>query len=277
MLNFSSPHICVGITPSSIAISKTTGIFRHSNHGVAENTLRHEQRGVFMHLCTQLSVVIKENGLNNAIAKIVLSDSLARLWMVEPPINASSMSDLQAATAARFQTLYGETPSQWLIQADYQPDRPFLAVAMPNAWLEALLMVKRDFNMKIIEIAPQSVIAYNRWCHLLQPGSWLVNHQEGKISISVVDGDNHIIGYRHVQCRLQDIAGESSLTHFFRQQALLMSIPMPSNICFPNLTHELSWLKFARAGQPNYRVLQRQPYANLNIVTNSVDLALTGA
>jgi hypothetical protein len=152
-----------------------------------------DQRGVLKHLCDQLTALVKENGLRNASAKLVLSDALARFWMVQPPLNASTMSDLQAATAARFQTLYGESPSQWTIQADYQHDRPYLAAAIPSAWLEAIEAVKRDFHMKINEIAPQSVVAYNRWHHLLQAGSWLVNHQEGKIAIAITGEKKHII------------------------------------------------------------------------------------
>jgi len=277
MLNISSPQICIGITPSSIAIARVTGILRKSNQIVAEKMLPLDQRGVLKHLCDQLSALIKDNGLRNSSAKLVLSDALARFWMVQPPLNASTMSDLQAATAARFQTLYGESPSQWTIQADYQHDRPYLAAAIPSAWLEAIEAVKRDFHMKINEIAPQSVVAYNRWHHLLQAGSWLVNHQEGKIAIAITGEKKHIIGYRHIQCRSQDIADESSFTYFLRQQALLMSIPLSNIICFPNLTHELSWLKFARVGQPNYRVLQKKLFDNLNTVSSGVDLALTGA
>jgi len=250
---------------------------RKSNQVVAEKMLPLDQRGVFKHLCDQLSTLLKDNGLRNASAKLVLSDALARMWVVDPPINASAMSDLQAATAARFQTLYGESPSQWTIQADYQHDRPYLAAAIPTAWLEAIEVVKRDYQLSINEIAPQSVVAYNRWHHLLQAGSWLVNHQEGKIAIAITCGKKLIIGYRHIQCRPQDISDESSFTHFLRQQALLMSIPLSSNICFPNLTNELSWLKFSRAGQPNYRVLQKKSFDNLNSVSNGVDLALTGA
>ena len=277
MLNVSSPQICIGITPSSIAITRVNGILRKSTQVVAEKILPLDQRGVFKQLCDQLSALLKDNGLRNASAKIVLSDALARIWVVDPPLNTSSLSDLQAAAAARFQVLYGETPAQWVIQADYQADRTFLAAAMPSAWLEAIAVVRRDFQLKINEIAPQSVVAYNRWHHLLQAGAWLVNHQEGKIAIAITGGKKHIIAYRHIQCRPQDIADESSFTQFLRQQALLMSIPLSGSICFPNLTHELSWLKFSRAGQPNYRVLQKKAFDHLNAVSNGVDLALTGA
>jgi hypothetical protein len=133
-----------------------TGILRKSTQVVAEKILPLDQRGVFKQLCDQLSALLKDNGLRNASAKIVLSDALARMWVVDPPLNTSSLSDLQAAAAARFQVLYGETPAQWVIQADYQADRTFLAAAMPSAWLEAIEVVRRDFQLKINEIAPLS-------------------------------------------------------------------------------------------------------------------------
>jgi len=63
MLNVSSPQICIGITPSSIAITRVTGILRKSTQVVAEKILPLDQRGVFKQLCDQLSALLKDNGL----------------------------------------------------------------------------------------------------------------------------------------------------------------------------------------------------------------------
>jgi hypothetical protein len=121
--------------------------------------------------------------------RVVLSDELVRLWQVTPPLGAARMADLEAASALRYQALFGASPSGWLIRADWSASRPFLAAAMPQALIERLGQAAAGHGFRLVEVAPQFVAALNQYRAVRRPGAWFGLVHGGVLSVAAFDGD----------------------------------------------------------------------------------------
>ena len=92
---------------------------------------------------------------------ITLCDELVRLFMVTPPQNAARLHDLQAAADMRFLSLYGESPGNWRISADWQARTPFLACAAPRALIEECTTLAHALRMPLVGLQAHFVAAWN--------------------------------------------------------------------------------------------------------------------
>ena len=276
MLKLKPKRIRVGISPGSVVVTATEGFWRKSNQIVAGRGVPLDRLGIFQHLCDMLSTMVHEHGLQGSTASLVISDALVRQWLVDPPLNPSNLDDLRAAAASRFQLLFGESPANWEIRGDWQSQRPFVAAALPNAYVLALNTTLNACRLQADSICPQTVVSLNRWGSRLLAGSWLVLYQDGRATIVVIDGAAELAGLRQVQCGPHEIASEPNFTQFLRLQAMLMGVPLPPIIQIPDLIMELGWIRYARGAQPQYRVLQKVlPHEGL--LTSGAALALAGA
>ena len=276
MLKLRPKRIRVGISPGSVVVTASQGLWRQTNHIVAVRSVPAEKTGVFQYLCDMLSGIVTEHGLQSSTASLVISDALMRQWLVEPPSNVSSLDDLRAAAASRFQSIFGESPVQWEIRADWQSARPFLAAGLPQVYVQALNTSLNACRLQAESICQQTVVALNRWGSRLSAGSWLVLYQDGRATILVLDGQAALAGLRQVQCGPQEIANESSFTQFLQLQAMLMGVPLPPIIQIPDLIMELAWLRFVKGTQPQFRVLQKALPKD-GLLSSGAALALAGA
>jgi hypothetical protein len=119
---------------------------------------------------------------------LVLADELVRLWQVTPPRDATRLADLHGAAALRFGALFGAGAAGWRIQADWHATRPFLAAAMPDALLEALVTAARARRCRVVEIVPQFVAMLNQFRHLRRPGAWFGLVHGGVLSVAAFEG-----------------------------------------------------------------------------------------
>jgi hypothetical protein len=148
-------RISVGISPGSVVVSATQGVWRRKSQIVAGRTVAPDKLGVFQHLCDMLSSMVTEHGLQGSTASIVMSDALVRQWLVDPPSNVGSLDDLRAAAASRFQSLFGESPVQWDIRADLQSGRPFVAAALLAFTIFFYAVV---YSMWLKRLTPQNIV-----------------------------------------------------------------------------------------------------------------------
>lgn len=116
---------------------------------------------------------------------VVLADDLARLWQVAPPPACARMGDLQAAAALRFQSLFGGTAAGWKIAADWDPLRPFLAAAMPDALLSALEHAAQERRCTLVQVVPQFVAALNQWRRVRRADAWFGLCHGGVLTVAV--------------------------------------------------------------------------------------------
>ena len=120
---------------------------------------------------------------------ITLGDELVRLFMVTPPQNAARLQDLSAAANLRFQSLYGEPPRDWHVDADWQTGKPFLACAVPRALVEHCRDLARQMRMPLVALQPQFVAAWNTACRDLvraKDQTWLGVLHGHNLSLGIV-------------------------------------------------------------------------------------------
>lgn len=119
---------------------------------------------------------------------VVLADELVRLWHVTPPPGATRMGDLEAAAALRLQHLYGASGAEWKISADWDADAPFLAAAVPQVLLDALIAAAREHGFHLVEVCPQFVAAMNAWRRERRAGAWFGQVAGGVLSLAAYEG-----------------------------------------------------------------------------------------
>jgi hypothetical protein len=156
---------------------------------------------------------------------IVLADELVRLWQVTPPQHSTRLADLEAAAALRFQHLYGEPAASWRLSAGWNPDRPFLAAAMPRALLGAL--EQGAASLPLVEIVPQFIAAFNRWSAAINPGAWFGVVHDRVLTLGACDG-GAIVAVR--AAALPDGADAGWLDGHVAREALRLNLPAPSRL-----------------------------------------------
>lgn len=160
-------------------------------------------------------------------ATVVLADDLARVWQVTPPQDSSRLADLEAAAALRFQSLYGEPASNWQLSAGWDAGKPFLAAAMPRHLLSLLQHAASEQQLALVEIVPQFIAGWNRWCGALKPGAWYGLVHDNVLTLGALDG----AAVRAVRaCALPDGASLEWLGQHVAREALRLNLPAPERL-----------------------------------------------
>lgn len=171
--------------------------------------------------------LLGQAGCANWPVSIVLADELVRMWHVTPPRAAARLSDLEAAAALRFQTLYGEPADDWKVVASWDAGRPFLAVAVRRALLAVLEQGARAHQLDIVEVLPQFVAGWNRWRGALGSGAWFGLVHERVLTIGAADGES-LAAVRAVA--LPEGAGQDWLDAHLAREALLLNLAPPERL-----------------------------------------------
>lgn len=163
---------------------------------------------------------------------IVLADELTRMWQVTPPQNAARMADLEAAAGLRFQSLFGESASQWSVSAGWSTSAPFLAAAMPRPLLALLEQAAFDSKATIVQVLPQFVAGWNQWRSAVAAGSWYGLVQAQVLTLGAVEGGQ----VRAVRAAaIPAGAGGDWLAQHVAREALRLNLPAPGRVCVSGL------------------------------------------
>ena len=132
-----------------------------------------------------LEGLLDEGSVGGQPVEIVVADARARLWAVEPPAQAQRLEDLQAACELRYRSLYGGSPSDWLIQADHHVRHTYLAAALPRGLVESLHGLCRERKLGMRAVLPQFVGTWNALRHRLGQSGWLVQAHGRHLTLGV--------------------------------------------------------------------------------------------
>lgn len=96
-----------------------------------------------------------------------VADCWSRIFLLAPPAGIRGLRDCRLLLDARFDTLYGQAPADWLLQADWQAGAPMLACAIPRSLRQAL------DGFSLARLAPALLQDWNRHCAALPAdGVW---------------------------------------------------------------------------------------------------------
>jgi hypothetical protein len=148
---------------------------------LAEHAMTEPQR-----LMAQCAVILSSSDCAGLPLCVTLADESVRLFMVIPPHNASRWQDLQAAATMRFAALYGDAPSAWNLQADWNANAPFLACAVPHTLLDALQQVGAQNKMPLLSVTPRFVAAWNRHQQSVPTDAWFGVVQDHSLTLGAI-------------------------------------------------------------------------------------------
>jgi hypothetical protein len=130
--------------------------------------------------------LLREHGTAGASLECRIGDAITRYFVVVPPINARCTADLHLVAELRFETLFGDSAADWVMNAQWSATRPFLAGAMPRSLLRALSSAARTCRFRTPLVNGQFVHAWNRQCRrFADPQGWVL-YAGGEASLLVV-------------------------------------------------------------------------------------------
>ncbi|MDO8653456.1 MAG: hypothetical protein Q7R66_14815 [Undibacterium sp.] len=227
MLNYFGQSLRIGIARNSMSLVRTSSWTKPAVTVLAELRFATEENDTPEKLTKLLRQLLANTASAHHPVTVVIADDLTRLWQVTPPPGTTQMTDLQAATALRFQILFGEALADWTITADWNARTPFLAAALPCALLAVLEQQADEHQFSIVEIAPQFILAWNRWHIALQAGAWFALTHDQVFTLGITDGES-LCAVRSVL--LPPEVDRIWLQAHLERVALLLDVPMPTHL-----------------------------------------------
>lgn len=105
--------------------------------------------------------VLREHASPKARLRTIVRNECARYFVVDPPSNARRVSDLQSAARLRFDGLYGDTPADWALDADWCATRPFLACAIPAQAISVVASAARACKLLDTGVTTEFTSSWN--------------------------------------------------------------------------------------------------------------------
>jgi hypothetical protein len=217
----------IGLSKNAVGLLRTWNWPRRRSEMLIERTLDANSQEA---IAEGLRAALADAHCSHMNATVVLADDLTRLFMVTPPSNAERLRDCHAAVAMRFQSLYGEPPHDWKIDADWDARHPFLACAVSRALLAALQQISADSGLTLIGIVPQFIAAWNRWHRSVADGAWYGTMHGDTVTLGVIGG-HRLTDIRRMTVPAQAHHDEGWLSDQVTREALRLALPVPSRIC----------------------------------------------
>lgn len=161
---------------------------------------------------------------------VVVADAWCRFWLTAPDSSAHDLPDLRAAATARAQALYELNSADWVIEADWRFDRPFLCCALPQDLLAALRRLAEAGQVHLRRVQPQAV-------HALQQADgnapdpeaplWLCSVSPRTV-LSLVFRQGLLQHVRHSWLGPAD--DDDTLARLLREQAAQLGLPEPMHV-----------------------------------------------
>lgn len=219
----------IDIAAHEIRVLQSGGLLRRRvlvlhRETLTENSLDNQET-----LLKQLHQILAGLRCNKMNVTMTIADSLARMWMVIPPQNAASLADCQAAAGLRFHALFGEFSGTWEIIADWDARRPFLASAIERSLLERLNALCAAYQLNLLQLQPQFVSVWNRFCGELQNESWMALLEHNTLTIAAVT-QGRLVALRSITVLPEVLQQRSWIDQHLQRQALLLDLDVPRRL-----------------------------------------------
>ena len=176
----------IGVSNAGLALVKTSRWGGERAAVVADHAFT--QGAGAQQVADGLHALLGDGSWSRWPACVVVADELARTWQVSPPSGTTRMADLEAAAALRFQQLYGEPAAGWQIAGSWDPSRAFTAAALPRALHDAITKAAVEHGLTLVEVVPQFIAGWNRWCHMISPDAWFGLVHDGVLTFGIPAG-----------------------------------------------------------------------------------------
>lgn len=219
----------IGLSHNGVTLLQMSGMLRPRIEILADQPCPPTTPSSLDLSIARLADILAEHKCTGLPATVILTDELVRLFMVTPPQNASRLADCMTAAEMRFRTLYGEASSDWQIESDWQPHRPFLACALPKSLIAALRGMASQHRLTLVEIIPQFIAAWNGWHAALDGSSWFGVAHENTLTIGAIQ-QKTLHAVRSTSAPAESWSDQEWLSSYIEREALRLNLPMPREI-----------------------------------------------
>lgn len=214
------------------------------------------------------ALVAQADLAGGADLQVTVADVWARYWMFAVPAGVSSLAELQALAAARFETLFGAPPEGWSLMADWRASGQVLVCALPERLLEALQMLPPGWRVGSIQ--PGAIRLLGSFQRQIPDEGWVACFGQGGLLLFLVSRGEVCHVRRHPLAAPPDLA---QLQILLEAEMLRLGLENVDSLCILGQTEG-----FEPAAKPaGMRLLQpqRSP-ANRTVLSESLALALQG-
>ncbi len=195
-----------------------------------------------------LKEVLAESMPKRGAVSVLLADELVRLWVLNAPIAASRLGDIEAAAAMRFQQLFDERIADWRIAVSMEAAQPCLASAVHHHLYEQVLVATQQHGLTLTTMQPESVAVWNKWRSSLKSGQWMGVWRGQNLSLALTQG-NRLSGWRQVSAPVQAQHDADWLQQQLQREAMRLNVPLPKQIRMcGQVPHH--WLSFSASPVP---------------------------
>ena len=122
-------------------------------------------------------------------AEVVLSDAFCRYFMLRRPVGTARRAELDAALAARFRSLFGESPEGWsFVSEQHLWAGEELVCALPSTFQSQLLATLRHAGLSIESIRPYWVCcAVDRASERRHGRHWLLGGDRHALTLGLFE------------------------------------------------------------------------------------------
>jgi hypothetical protein len=161
---------------------------------------------------------------------VVVADSWCRFWLTAADPQANDLAGLRSAATACAQALYELNSADWVIEADWRVDRPFLCCALPQDLLAAMRTLADARQVHLRRVQPQAVQAWQGAAATApDPDAplWLCSVSPRTVLSLVVEQGQ----LRHVRHSWLAAPGDDeTLAGLLREQAVQLGLPEPVHV-----------------------------------------------
>ncbi|AZL69152.1 MULTISPECIES: hypothetical protein [Pseudomonas] len=137
-----------------------------------------------------LGELLGEHQVRSAPLRVLLSARFSRFCLVPWSAAIGSPRELDAYARACFENLYGQVLDDWRIVLSPEPaGAARIATALPEALLQGLQDLGRDYRLSLRSVQPYLMAAYNRCSAQLAQGDFLFVLAEPRRSVLLLAAD----------------------------------------------------------------------------------------
>jgi hypothetical protein len=229
MLERLSTSLHVALSSHRITLCERHGWPRSTVRVLSDQTWPESFENTSDTVVTRLRETLTGISIASRNVTFMLADDLPRYFIVTPPVNATRLSDCQAAAAMRFQALYGEPSTGWQLAADWDAQHPFVACAIPQPLHDSLLNLASDHRLCLMHIQPAFVAAWNQWRRRLSNDAWFGVVSGQFLTIGMISGQR-LCAVRATPISLEVWQDTNCFSEHIAREALLLGLPLPRTL-----------------------------------------------
>jgi hypothetical protein len=220
--------LCIGLSKNGIALLRVSG-WRQRQCQLLSDVALSEAAMAPTQIAAELGKLIKETSCDGLPATVIVADEWVRVFVVTPPKNCSRIKDCHAAANMRFQTLYGEAASGWHIEADWDPQHPFLACALHQSLRSGLQQLAADHRLTLTSVLPHFIAVWNRWHRQLTLSNWFGMVHDNHLTLGIVD-QQRLCGVRTTSLPEHAWIDQKWLPDYVLREALRLNVPATTSL-----------------------------------------------